>query len=78
MWIEKYIEVEVELDDFETQDLYDELVSRLSTKEINGFKIDCTFDGIDVNAYAYWLCYIDLDGNLNDLLENIQLYGGIK
>jgi hypothetical protein len=40
--------------------------------------IDCTFDGIDVNAYAYWLCYIDLDGNLNDLLENIQLYGGIK
>jgi hypothetical protein len=40
--------------------------------------IDCTFDGIDTNAYAYWLCYTDLDGNLNDLLENIQLYGGIK
>jgi hypothetical protein len=39
---------------------------------------DCTFDSIDTNAYAYWLCHTDLDYNLNDLLENIQLYGGIK
>ncbi|MCI4436164.1 MAG: hypothetical protein JHC33_05060 [Ignisphaera sp.] len=39
---------------------------------------DYIFDGIDNNAYAYWLCNIDLDGKLEDLLENIQLYGGIK
>jgi len=39
---------------------------------------DANYVGIDNNAYAYWLCHIDLDGNLNDLLENIQLYGGIK
>jgi hypothetical protein len=38
MWIEKYIEVEVKLDDFETEDLYDELVSRLSTQEICDFR----------------------------------------
>ena len=39
---------------------------------------DCTYVGIDTNAYAYWLCFTDLDGNLDDLLENIQNYGGIK
>jgi len=38
MWIEKYIEIEVKLDEFETEDLYDEVVSRLSTEEINDFK----------------------------------------
>jgi len=38
----------------------------------------CTFDGIDVNALSYWLCNIDLDGNLDDLLENIQTYRRIK
>lgn len=40
--------------------------------------INSNYIGIDNNAYAYWLCHTDLDGNLQDLLENIQLYGGIK
>ena len=38
MWIEKCIEIEVEMDDFDTEDLYDELVSRLSTEETFAFK----------------------------------------
>ena len=38
----------------------------------------CTFDGIDVNALSYWLCFVDTTNRLDELLENLVLYGGIK
>ena len=52
MWIEKNIEIEVELKEFETKDLYDELVSRLSTQEVNGFKTQLYEDIIEDKVAA--------------------------
>jgi len=52
MWIEKNIEIEVELKEFETKDLYDELVSRLSTQEVNCFKTQLYEDIIEDKVAA--------------------------
>lgn len=59
-------------------------------EEIKALLLECEIDhleevyelhqykNIDTRLYAYWLVHSDTEGNLDDLIDSLRHYGGIK